>query len=56
MKTEEKTQPVICKQASVDAKPRNAIVYADAFVEKKKKKEYQSAVAKISERAHRLEW
>lgn len=55
MRTEERVETPTPK-AVTNEERRGSVVFSDVFVERRKQKEYQTAVIQISERAKKLDW
>lgn len=55
MRTEERVETPVAKSARSE-EPRGSVIFSDAFSERKKQKEYLNAIAKIAERAKKLDW
>lgn len=55
MRTEERVETPVAKVARGE-ESRGSVVFSDAFVERRKQKEYQHAIKQITERAKKLDW
>ncbi|MGJ3441974.1 hypothetical protein AAZU54_18530 [Pseudomonas sp. Je.1.5.c] len=55
MRQEERVASPLVRPVTDEA-ARCSVIYSDAFLERKKKKDYKTAIAQILERAKKLNW